>query len=73
MNGFYKAGDRVKMSCKALEQGFDHGNRKYKRTTTGTVVSDQESSLITVQRDGRHCAHTYHAIFWVLDPNADKA
>jgi|TARA_R110000772_G_scaffold67618_2_gene150131 hypothetical protein len=64
---FYKAGDRVKMTEKAIARNHNTGNNKYPPTTKGVIVYDQQDSLITVKRDQRKTASSYHASFWVLD------
>lgn len=67
--GFYLEGDRVEMSHLAIKAGLNCGNKKYKPTTGGTVMEDQQGNLIIIRRDGRLGKSSYHAKFWILSVN----
>lgn len=70
----YKKGDRVEMTTTALDQWLDTGNKRYTRSTTGTVVFDQCGSSIIVIRDNRKTASRYHIKFWkLIEPKKDPA
>jgi hypothetical protein len=57
-------GDRVKMTHEAIKQGLNSGNKKFKHSPTGTVISVPRKGYLRIKRDHRKTIELYHESFW---------